>query len=82
MNSDELFAQGARCGHVEGKGRVGAYVLHEEFEACDVAVKAQGLASVQAESAWGAGYRHGYLLGAEGCALEKGLAAPGVKSAL
>ena len=82
MNSDDLFAHGARCGHVEGSRRVGAYGLHEEFEACEVAVEAYGLATHQAENAWGAGYRHGYLLGAEGCALEKGLAAPGVKSAL
>ena len=73
MNSDQLFAQGARCGHVEGKGRAGAYVLHEEFEACEMAVEAQSLASVQAENAWGAGYRHGYVLGAEGSALEKEL---------
>ena len=70
MNSDQLVAQGARCGHVEGKGRVGMYMVDEEFEACDVAVKAQRLASVQAENTWAAGYRHGYLLGAEGSALE------------
>ncbi len=72
MNSDDLFAQGARCGHVDGSRRVGAYVLHEEVEACEVAVEAQGLATLQAASAWGAGYRHGYLLGAEGSALERG----------
>jgi len=65
----ESFSQGARCGHIEGRGRAGLYCIGEEellsFDAAD----AQGLPGRDAAE-WAAGYRHGYKSAAQGLALE------------
>lgn len=70
MNSDQAFAQGARCGHIEGKDRAGSYVIGEEFEASEIATQAQCLPTGALDSAWAAGYRHGYTLACEGRPLD------------
>lgn len=64
------FAQGARCGHIEGKGRAGSYVIGEEEELAYQAA----MNNVPAEThrylhAWARGYKYGYKLAAEGSAL-------------
>lgn len=66
-----LYSQGARCGHIEGKDRVGVYVMGEEIEAANIATEAQGIQYNKGGSAWWHGYCHGYLLAVEGSALEK-----------
>lgn len=62
---EALRCQGARCGHIDGKARCGAYVLGEEldpsFEAA--AINASGKDD---RYWWARGYREGYRLGAEG----------------
>lgn len=73
MTSDQAFCQGARCGHLEGKDRVGVYTSNEEFEAADIATKAQNLPTSVLDNQWAAGYRHGYMRAAEGSALESEL---------
>lgn len=70
MTTDQAFAQGARCGYLEGKDRAGVYVIGEEFEASDIATQAQELPTFLLDNAWAAGYRHGYMLGASGDPLE------------
>ena len=70
MTTDQAFAQGARCGHLEGKDRVGVYVHGEEFEASEIATQAQNLPTSQLDNMWSAGYRHGYCKAAQGEALE------------
>lgn len=72
-DSDALFAQGARCGHLEGKGRAGMYVLQEEYDLAHEAARNQNLASFTATNQWEAGYRHGYCKAAEGSELESEL---------
>lgn len=67
--SDRLFAQGARCGHIDGKRRVGQYVIDEEIEVSWDAAEINTSTFPDANQ-WSAGYRHGYKLGAEGGALE------------
>lgn len=69
MDRTQTFAQGARCGHVEGKGRAGQYLTGEEIEASWDAAVEQKLPPVQSAD-WERGYRHGYLLAAEGSDLE------------
>ena len=64
------FCQGARCGHIEGKGRAGAYVIGEEEETSYQAAEA----NVADEPnryyiAWAKGYSYGYQLAAEGSGL-------------
>lgn len=61
------FSQGARCGHIEGKCRVGAYVNGEEEELAAEAAKVN--ASMRTITAWASGYRYGFRLAAEGSAL-------------
>lgn len=68
MNMLEAFAQGARCGHIEGKGRAGQYVIGEEEILSWDAAKAQGL-GFPLEGAWSRGYMYGYCRAAEGSAL-------------
>ena len=63
------YAQGARCGHIEGKGRAGQYVIGEEIELSYVAAMNQKLPNATAVSDWAAGYRYGYKRAAEGSAL-------------
>jgi hypothetical protein len=71
MTSEQAFAQGARCGHIEGKERVGLYIVEEEYEMSWDAMEAQGeaLPTKELKNQWAKGYRTGYLLGASGDAL-------------
>ncbi len=73
MTTDQTFAQGARCGHIEGKGRVGQYVSGEESELSWAAAD-ENTTSYRAANQWAAGYRHGYVRGASGDPLEAELA--------
>ncbi len=53
-----VFEQGARCGHLEGKGGE-----VRKARACAAeAVAVQGLRRVSDIYAWCEGYQHGYLL--------------------
>lgn len=67
----DAFAQGARCGHLEGRGRAGSYVLGEEVPLSWDAADAQELESEPLVHLWAQGYRHGYRLAAEGSELEE-----------
>lgn len=58
-------AQGMRCGHIDGKGRVGVYIMGEEFLVERRELR-QGLANLAGEDAWADGYYAGYRWGAEG----------------
>lgn len=58
------YAQGARCGHLEGSDRVGQYVIGEEVFASWVAADAQGY-DVKSAKEWAAGYQCGYRLAIE-----------------
>jgi len=71
LRSQGLYAQGARCGHIDGKARCGVYVLAEEYDASDVAaVNARtDYRSERERLTWTRGYREGYRLGAAGYAL-------------
>ena len=66
------FCQGARCGHLEGKGRTGSYVIGEEetqaYEAASANVPDQANRYL---IAWAKGYSYGYRLAAEGSELPK-----------
>lgn len=67
----KAFSQGARCGHVEGKGRAGSYIIGEQEE---VAAEAAHLHhpdfnDLSRRDAWENGYNYGYKLAAEGSAL-------------
>ena len=63
------YAQGARCGHLEGAGRSGVYVMGEEYEPSWEAADAQGLSGDRA-TAWARGYRYGYIVRASGDELD------------
>ncbi len=71
MDTTQAFAQGARCGHLEGKGRAGSYCLGEEVELSWEASEAQDLDHEPTTAAWARGYRHGYRRAAEGSELEQ-----------
>jgi hypothetical protein len=60
------FAQGYRCGHLEGKARVGAYVIGEELPLAWEAAEYQNLACLNYERDWATGYAIGYRTGASG----------------
>jgi len=64
------FAQGARCGHLEGKGRAGSYVTGEEetvsYEAASANVPNEPYRYLVA---WAKGYQFGYRLAVEGSGL-------------
>jgi hypothetical protein len=63
----KYFAQGARCGAIEGKGRAGQYVIGEETELSWEAADANTAGKDRVfNCAWSAGYRYGYLRAAEG----------------
>ena len=79
MNREEAYAQGARCGHLEGKD-------HEEkipavtdpiarrdaqWAAAQTAAKAQGY-SPDLTREFAKGYEHGYVRALRGEGLEKG----------
>lgn len=59
------FAQGVRCGHIDGQSRCGVYVRGEEALHSSEAASAQGL-DWSASKQWEAGYEYGYRLGASG----------------
>lgn len=68
MTIREAFAQGVRCGHIDGKNRVGFYVTGEE-EALSYEAEENGNSEYTLESereSWRNGYCHGYRLGADG----------------
>lgn len=69
MNAGDAYAQGARCGHLEGRGRAGAYVLGEEIDRAWEAAKNQGL-NATLTGVWSQGYEHGYRRAADGSELE------------
>jgi hypothetical protein len=69
VNAGDAYAQGARCGHIEGKGRAGAYVLGEEIDLAWEAAGNQGL-NPTLSNAWSQGYEHGYRRAADGLELE------------
>lgn len=62
------YKQGKRCGHIEGRGRAGQYVIGEEWLPSIEAADAQEL-DLAEKDAWAAGYRDGYCLAAEGSPL-------------
>lgn len=65
------FAQGARCGHIDGKARCGIYVLQEEqFDSLDAA-EAQNFNHPGKTTAWMLGYEAGYRVGADGEELDE-----------
>ena len=68
MTRTFYFKQGKRCGHIDGKGRVGQYVIGEEWLHSIEAADAQGYEPEMAD-AFASGYREGYKMGAEGTAL-------------
>jgi len=73
MDKDRAFSQGARCGHIEGKGRAGQYVIGEEVEPSFDAASGQPIDVTGSDVvyfAWARGYQHGYKLAAEGSELE------------
>lgn len=56
--------QGARCGHIDGKARVGSYVLGEEM---GVELDCfQEWLTREERQAWTWGYQRGYRVGADG----------------
>lgn len=67
----EHFEQGRRCGHIEGRGRAGQYVVGEEHLLSIEAADAQELTPAEKDE-WAAGYREGYCLAAEGSPLPVG----------
>ncbi len=64
-----MIAVGARCGHIDGKARVGSYVVNEEIQAAFDAAAAQGYEDHQTTADFFRGYKLGYLLGVEGSPL-------------
>jgi hypothetical protein len=65
------FTQGARCGHVGGKLRVGLYVIGEEemfsYDCAAFATRRERCPTPPGQViAWALGYEAGYRLGAEG----------------
>lgn len=72
MTNEECFAQGARCGHIEGQGRAGSYVMEEEVELSWQAAENQSLNKPQTMH-WAHGYQYGYRLAAEGAPLDDNL---------
>lgn len=66
--SFKTYAQGARCGYIEGKGRAGSYVLGEEDSLARAAAWAN-TSTARDQAFWAAGYKRGYLLAVEGSTL-------------
>lgn len=67
----ECYTQGARCGHIEGRGRAGMYVIGEEESLSYEAAANQKLETSSQTDEWARGYRYGYKRAAEGSELEK-----------
>lgn len=69
--AEESFAQGARCGHIDGQGRVGSYVIGEEVELSKEAFvngwsPDPDTCPEDIRLAWLGGYQLGYRIAAEG----------------
>jgi hypothetical protein len=62
---DRYYAQGARCGHLEGKDRADSYVLDEEIDLSWQAAENQEISSYF-EARFSSGYRLGYTMAVEG----------------
>lgn len=72
LTREEAFAQGARCGNIEGKGRADQYIINEEIELSWEAAGNQGFEEgLIVKVPWAEGYQHGYKLAAEGSELEE-----------
>jgi hypothetical protein len=73
LTEEEAFAHGARCGHIDGQGRAGSYVIGEEIELAWDATQAQGFSGcfsiLKVSRSWERGYQQGYILAAEGSPL-------------
>jgi len=78
MNEHEAFMEGAKSGYSAGKGRAGSYIIGEEIELAWDAVREQcfyessirpTLPELKVSREWENGYKHGYLLAAEGSPL-------------
>jgi hypothetical protein len=65
MSKTFYFKQGKRCGHIEGRGRAGQYVIGEEWLASIEAADNQEI-DPEEKDAFASGYREGYLMAAEG----------------
>ena len=72
LTTEEVFAQAARCGHIDGKARGTLYVKDEEVQIARESAVSNTHDSVGQES-WYAGYSHGYRLGVQGKPLEGNL---------
>lgn len=74
---DALEAQGARCGHIDGRARCGVYTMGEEHLGSLEAAIANTLerrrewSSEACISAWMHGYEAGYRVGADGMELDQ-----------
>lgn len=61
------YAQGFRCGHIEGKPRCGCYVTGEEqLDSFYAADNQTNIRNEYERQEWAQGYRHGYRLAAQG----------------
>lgn len=69
---DALIAQGARCGHIDGRARNGAYVIGEEYTVYyDAALNALPAGSHEDDVAdFASGHAAGYRIGADGRELD------------
>ena len=60
------FAQGARCGHIDGKRRCGQYVIGEEYAVTKEDLNQGPRYSMADMEYWADGYYSGYRVGADG----------------
>lgn len=74
MTEQEAFAEGARHGHANGRGRAGLYVTGEECFAAEAAAGDQHFVNKALADAWFSGYGYGYRLAAEGSPLDPAFA--------
>lgn len=69
-----LEAQGARCGHIDGKAACGNYTLGmeamESREAAELNTIERGWIAGDCVKAWQRGYEAGFRVGADGEALD------------
>lgn len=69
---EALIHQGARCGHIDGKSRIGVYIPGEEYDLnYDAALNARPAGSPEDElQSFATGYAAGYYLGADDLELD------------
>lgn len=63
-----LMCQGMRCGHIDGRSRVGIYVIGEE-ETIELGPASERFSAPSECAAFANGYRAGYRIGADGSEL-------------